>query len=401
MSLALLFVAGALSITVFMNENVVIEERGVANIVSSTPALLFEQREMGGLQTSHQEGLPLQVPFEETIEERSALMKAIVERFHSGNPYFVYRDIYEEYLDAVGANGLISSIETLFPSCHSEGHDLGKVIYAQLNNIGEALRTCQKSCYSGCLHGVLMEAFTGFEEEEKMHDHAEEVPTSHRHVAVDDVRGQIEGFCDRPEVSRLYKIGDCVHGVGHALMYLSDYDIPKALALCELLEDKPLIYYCATGAYMEYVTLRAAEDAETHSLFYPCDTQPYPAACFRYKMTQVIARHYQQNRTFEELVEYCSGLNKAARLGCFHGLGNAHIGYVALQRIRLADLCQYGSSDDQYVCIEGAVERLAKYHPEKAAEACASLQGWQNELCQQGLKNKMYPLDKSFELYLK
>jgi hypothetical protein len=34
-------------------------------------------------------------------------------------------------------------------------------------------------------------------------------------------------------------------------------------------QDRAMIYYCATGAHMEYVTERDLEDSKTKSLFYP------------------------------------------------------------------------------------------------------------------------------------
>jgi len=44
--------------------------------------------------------------------------------------------------------------------CHSEAHDLGKV-FAQVGELGPAVQLCGNRCTSGCLHGVLTEAFLG------------------------------------------------------------------------------------------------------------------------------------------------------------------------------------------------------------------------------------------------
>ena len=64
----------------------------------------------------------------------------------------------------------------------------------------------------GCMHGVLMEAFT-------------ERPGS--------LRDRIATLCDGEAFRQIHKKGDCVHGVGHGAAYVSDYDIPRALTLCE------------------------------------------------------------------------------------------------------------------------------------------------------------------------
>ena len=46
------------------------------------------------------------------------------------------RPLYEKYINVIGANGILDGIERLWPKCHSEAHDLGKVILARVRNIG-------------------------------------------------------------------------------------------------------------------------------------------------------------------------------------------------------------------------------------------------------------------------
>ena len=355
--------------------------------------------EMSTLKENSTTGLSLQVPLENSIHERSEMMRKIIKRSQEVNHDNNYRDIYEDYIDHVGANGLIESVHTIFPSCHSEGHDMGKVVYSKIGNIGDAMRTCDDACYSGCMHGVLMEAFTTPDPGE--HEHDEGVKENHRHIELPDIKEKINTLCTSEDISSLYKEGDCLHGVGHALMYLSDYNVPKAIEYCDLFPEGPKAYYCATGAYMEYVSVMDEKDATTQSVHYPCDEGKYPAACFRYKMVHVVIRHYLANRKYGKLVNDCLALEPHYRRACFHGLGNAHNGYIVLNRVNFDDVCAFGDKNDQYMCLEGAIERMAKYHPNEAKQACNQLSGWKNELCILGLERKMYNLEKPFELYLK
>lgn len=152
---------------------------------------------------------------------------------------------------------------------------------------------------------------------------------------------------------------------------------------------------------MEYVTLKDKEDTETKSMFYPCDEYQYPAACFRYKMVHVVMRHYLAGKKFGKLVNDCLALENPYRRGCFHGLGNAHNGYIVLDKVNFGDVCAFGDEDDQYMCIEGAIERMSKFHYKQSIPQCEELEGWKKELCQAGLERKMYNLEKPFELYLK
>src|SRR2546422_39164 len=71
-----------------------------------------------------------------------------------------FRPLYEAYLDRIGANGILDGIEQLWPLCHDAAHDLGKLIHEKVRNVGAGLKVCSDRCNSGCMHGVLMGAFS-------------------------------------------------------------------------------------------------------------------------------------------------------------------------------------------------------------------------------------------------
>ena len=294
------------------------------------------------------------------------------------------RSLYEAYLEVIGANGILDGIEQLWPKCHSQAHDLGKVIFARVRDIGTSLRICDGRCHSGCMHGVLMEAFAS-------------TLTRGEHADLAILSSVINDLCSRQaEMLASYSPGDCAHGVGHALMFLADYHIPDALRTCAGFADPAMTYYCATGAYMEYVTERDRTDAVTRSLFYPCDISVYPAACFRYKMVHVAARHYRVQKTPEGLIHECEKLQGKFRRGCFHGLGNAHMPMIAQRRISLKTVCLSATDVDQRLCIEGAMERLAKYYANSAASLCMDLPGESQDICLKPCKTACTTCKRTF-----
>jgi len=300
------------------------------------------------------------------------------------------RRLYEQYLKLIGANGILDGIESVWPKCHTEAHDLGKVIFAYVRDIGSSLRVCVDRCFSGCMHGVLMEAFAGTTNQ-----------SPHRHVDLAAVKRVMNHTCYKNTVmTSSYSAGDCAHGVGHALMVLAGYDIPEAIQTCDGFQDRAMAYYCATGAYMEYVTERDAEDAESKSLLYPCDIYGYPAACSRYKLVHVVERHYQANKKMEELVRECEKLAGKFRLGCFHGLGNAHMWLIASGALPIKKVCGDGTDNERYMCIEGAMERMAKFHEKRALTVCEGLEDEDKKTCFTAVKHKMYSIKKDFALYL-
>jgi len=332
----------------------------------------------------------LYIPLEQTAASRQEFLKA-----YRASDQKHARALYEKFLPRIGANGLRQSLEAASPTCHDEAHDLGKVIFARLRDVGASLESCADACASGCMHGVLMEFFT---------DTASSGGSAHEHqhsaqLTAADVADKIPTLCESKAMTRRYSPGDCAHGVGHAAMFLSKYEIPAGISLCDRFPSYALRYYCATGAYMEYRLVRNVSDLPVHGAFYPCDKAPYPAACFRYIRTSSIGMDDTPGGTFAKFVQHCEGLTGKFRLGCFHGIGNAHMGRIARGRRPIAEVCGVGTREDQTVCVEGAMERLGKFTPEIAARRCDSLTDWRREVCHAAASRKMYDMEKSFAMY--
>ena len=343
----------------------------------------------------HPTPLELQVPLGETVPEREAFSEELLS-VGSGDEL---RLLYEKFIDRIGANGIIHEVESVNPTCHGVGHPLGRVIFSKLGKIGPSLRTCQDACNSGCMHGVFMESFAP--DRRQVHEAASD--TGKHPYFIQRVKDQIPTLCSREILNDLYKPGDCAHGVGHAIMHITDYDIPRAMDHCRLFGSYPMVYYCATGGYMEYVTENDPKNRIEKSLFYPCDTGEYPAACFRYKMVHVIQRpdYLSGKLKDEDIAARCIAMENKYRWGCFHGFGNAKSREIRSGGVGIPTVCRFGTDADQTVCIDGAVERLAKYHPDKAQAACRKLEGWRRDLCLSGANRGMYDLDKSFKYYLR
>src|SRR5574342_203254 len=275
------------------------------------------------------------------------------------------RALYEEYIDTIGANGILEGIEKVYEGCHSQAHDAGKVIFSKVKDISAALRICGESCYTGCMHGVLMEVFKGAGSGDE------------GHIDLEKVKPLLHEICVKnSEMAESYGAGECAHGVGHALMFLSGYNIRLALNACAEFDDKKMEYYCADGSYMEYDVVRESADKDK-SLFYPCDTFDYPATCMRTKVGLVGKK---LDKVGLDLVEECKKLDGKVRLGCFHGIGTAHSKMLARGLIRIKDLCA-GTPDEQTACIEGAAEFMGKYFPENAESVCSELDSPQKETC--------------------
>lgn len=303
------------------------------------------------------------------------------------------RMLYEKYVPLIGANGVLEGIEELWPKCHSEGHDLGKTIYARVRDIGTALRVCRDGCYSGCMHGVLMEAFAGARSSDDPEGHVDPLL----------VKEMMDDICEKnTTMTSAYSPGDCAHATGHALMVLADYTVAEAVGWCDEFSTPHMRYYCATGAYMEYVTERNAKDVKAQkNTLYPCDTNRYPAACMRYKMVHVVPHLIRKKTDVPKMAKACHALDGPYRLGCMHGMGNGFMSLIASGKIALAEVCT-GEPDEQAVCIDGAMERMAKYHPERARDVCDGLRGSpvNQRSCEEAVGRGMYDMEKDLSPYV-
>ena len=390
-----------------------------AGVAASASVLAWQTGYLHPIQTAQPKpDSLLNIPLEQTAGARKEFLTA-----YQNTKLGQARELYEEYLPRIGANGIRQAIETAKPFCHEEAHDLGKLIFTKLRDVGESLESCADACSSGCMHGVLMEFFAEpASKEGAVQSHAvigesspppsaqehstQHAPTgepAHHHSAQltpAEVAQRIPTFCESATWNRVYGPGDCAHGVGHAAMFLSNYDIPAGIDLCDRFRSYPLRYYCATGAYMEYwINPKFRLNYFAHGPLYPCTSVPYPAACFKYILGNTVRWHYAKGGTLEALSRLCAGLNDKYRLGCFHGLGFAHIRRVELGKNNLAELCGFGSREEQTACLEGAMEQLGKANPFVDPARCESLTDWRLQACRAAAARKKYDMTKSFALY--
>lgn len=284
------------------------------------------------------------------------------------------RAVYKKYLPILGADALLDYLEKENPLCHGVAHSLGAELYAQSKDLPESLQRCAHRCTGACMHGVVGEAFGALNPRE--------------------ITDKMEQVCQSGEMARLHKPGNCAHATGHALMLSSNADLGWSLDACRQFKQPGMDYYCATGVFMQYEMFldegKGKRDRQT--LYSPCDkyTQ-FPAACYRYiveLMSQAL------NDDHSKLTKACMALPRFERLGCFHGLGKKYSRKIGQTSELLAQVCLIGNAEDQAMCIEGAIEKLADHNEQLARRACATLTGDGLRICQAAAAEKMYRLNK-------
>lgn len=294
------------------------------------------------------------------------------------------REVFEEHFDKLGARPMLMVLEEEFSLCHSQAHDLGRVLFAQTKDFVASIEICRDGCTGGCFHGVLMEAFGALKENSSKEEH----------IWAEDVVTKMNDVCNDSSVLAIHRKGKCVHGIGHVLSFLTNYDIQKSLDLCARFEDTPLEFYCAGGVFMEYSA--GVKDARDRAPHYPCDTfTKFPGACYPFVMEKLVRALGSRDAVEKE----CLALYGFMRAGCFRGFGILYNVDIESNPQLISRACRSGTLADQKVCIEGAIIKLTEVDEEKALAVCEYLEGDRRSYCEEVVRFGAYSLERSFDLY--
>ncbi|MGH7884863.1 MAG: hypothetical protein ACRENO_04110 [Thermodesulfobacteriota bacterium] len=318
------------------------------------------------------------------------------------------REVFENFYKNVGPDAFLDYVEQQYPYCHSQAHELGKTIFAETLDFNKSLNICGNRCTNGCMHGVVAEAMGKSEYKNIMksvNSLCGNIPGDFNSENFSEAGSAMNEFCSTGEISRLHKKGNCAHAMGHALMMMSENDLEKSIKGCKGFPEQAMGYYCATGVFMEqaiiiYNKIQEDKSYKRESDNYPCDKfTDYPAACYRYTVP-LIAN--QKKTNINNIADICLDLDDAQRKGCFHGLGAAISRFVNNNPMIVKYICEKGDEDEQTLCIEGAIEKLADFSESEALRVCNTLDGKNKDVCLSAAEEKMYRLDKeSLDLYCK
>src|SRR5262249_55019927 len=119
--------------------------------------------------------------------------------------------------------------------CHPLTHVIGREAALSFKDVSSAYTHGDSFCWSGYYHGVL-ETFLG-------------------RIGRDHLTDQINNICSDLNADGKYSFNyfNCVHGLGHGLMAITDDDLPTSLKYCDALKGDWEQQSCAGGVFMENV----------------------------------------------------------------------------------------------------------------------------------------------------
>lgn len=234
--------------------------------------------------------------------------------------------------------------QLLAVNCHEAMHEIGHAAFHEYGSIGEAYAHADYTCWGGYLHGVVEESMRG----RKLND-----------ISADELNGMCDVVMKGDEKS--FEHFSCVHGLGHALMFVSDNDLPSVITHCDGLHSVWAARQCANGAFMQNMFSNYNDHASDYTskddLHVPCNMvrEDLQEVCYQVQGKLILDRLVWD---FDKAFAFCQDLPTATTsAACASGLGAAVSNFSAYKPEKVSKLCEKAGSLDQS-CLYGALTDL-------------------------------------------
>ncbi|OGE17747.1 hypothetical protein A3F00_03935 [Candidatus Daviesbacteria bacterium RIFCSPHIGHO2_12_FULL_37_11] len=284
----------------------------------------------------------------------------------------------KEILDVFEKN---ESAPEFFAQCHTALHFLGQGIYRKEKNVQEGIQMCSSVCFWACQHGVL----EGYLKE--------------RNLSLDDdevLKKEVLTLCQKDDREAKASFNECLHGLGHALMFFTQGELPRSLRICDGLKNSGERDWCYSGVFMENSTSSTNKDhpskyLKADDLMYPCNTleNKYLNMCYA---LQGFYFAKISNYEVQKTIALCNQVPVDYRFYCFHSIGQERVGFTQNPAVMKDGCNQIEVEEDRNACIQGVIGTLAERYKgdhKKIIEFCGVLEKEDKTLCYQQLKTVM------------
>lgn len=226
-------------------------------------------------------------------------------------------------------------------NCHPIVHAIGRETFRSKRTVHESFAACSQTCHSGCYHGAVERFLLG--------------EAGDRHITITDVKARVTGACAADIPLRLRF--QCLHGLGHAIMFFAKYRLAAGLEACDALTDEWSRRSCYGGVFMENVFAADPSQRDVNGDYhYPCNSvaQRYRAECYLIQTWRMSELGLSTAKLFEEC-----GRAGEFQLICAQSIGRDLSNDARTKDPRVAaDQCRLGEGDRRLACIRGAVYAL-------------------------------------------
>lgn len=244
--------------------------------------------------------------------------------------------------------------------CHQLTHVIGRVAADLYPNAGAAFPHGDPFCWSGYYHGVTEGLLT------QMGDGV----TANLNTVCDDIEGK---------AAYSFDYYNCVHGLGHGLMYIRSNELFRSLELCDILSGQWERSSCYGGVFMENIIAdevnHFAKYLKDEDSLYPCNAvgDSYKSACWLMHTSHMLKA---VGGDFVRVFQLCSAVVEPYTNTCYQSLGRDASGRSVSNVEQTTQWCLLGLDERQRSnCIIGAVKDFISYHHSdvQARALCAAL----------------------------
>lgn len=279
--------------------------------------------------------------------------------------------------------------------CHPVVHAVGRETYRIKGNIHDSFSACDQTCHSGCYHGSVERFLRG----EDIYSQVD------KHPSAAELKQKAAIACD-PNIPARLRF-QCLHGLGHALMFFSRYQLLPALEACDGLPEDWSQSSCYGGVFMENVFNATPEsrDLSPTDYHYPCNKVrvKYRSECYVMQTSRMTEMGLSTEKIFQECelagpfrhqcmlsvgrdlsndvrigsaratAQKCELVSGESRLACMRGVVYALIDNTWDGRYALPFCSTFGQENDQNACIRSSAEYLTgtfEKSPSEIAKEC-------------------------------
>jgi len=296
-------------------------------------------------------------------------------------------DDKEKVLDVF--SNLIIEYELKYP-CHEVGHHLGMWLNAYVGDHQTALELAQQQCGGSIFHGVIQ----NYLQIQKFEN-----------IPINDI--DIHEICSKfKDDSSFINRWQCLHGLGHGLIDIYNYDTQSAVNRCEEFEPGLEQISCSKGIFMQnavHLVETGTGDFDENDLFYPCNItlSKYAPTCYHYQITYVAFKSGGVRVQIPEAFDLCDEISPEEMIKyCYYGMGRQMQSRTYLDWDRAVFLCEQGDKKDLYsYCIEGMLMTLVNgnTNPSLGFSFCESLPLEYKHTCYNGLGKWITMLSSDYD----
>ena len=253
-----------------------------------------------------------------------------------------------------------NTIPYITSMCHPLAHVIGQAAVDKYPDVSEAYSHGDSLCWSGYYHGV-MEGIAFKLGKEKLYS------------SLNDICADVPG-----KEKYSFDYYNCVHGLGHGLMAISDNELFDSLKHCDTISGSWEQQSCYGGAFMENVIVDNKEHFTKYlkpdNLLYPCSAadDKYKASCYLMQTSYMLKITHGD---FTRVFDICSKAEGSFSAICYQSLGRDASGRSTSNAKITKATCDLGKDYEQKSnCLIGAVKDfISYYHSDKQAKELCML----------------------------